>query len=275
MRRASSLVARLQPLAASGASRGGSSTAAAFIVPAGRYSTVAAAAAAAEGGAAGRQRWVAVLAACLAAGAGAGAYAYALRPESAQCRAAPGACGAWCGQVRCLHAICSGRLQRGSSQPACVVAVCLQQETTSTLSHMLPAGGELPPAAAQLGAPAGGKRKTRVVVLGTGWAAVSFLKSLDSKLFGGGWCGERRCGWCLSPPLLGTLLTLALQALLTSSLACRWLWLQCLFLALLQRGAHAACRHLPLERRPRRPSPCTMRDLPPAASFAVRRGWAL
>ncbi len=44
-----------------------------------------------------------------------------------------------------------------------------------------PAGGS---AAADTSMP---KRKTRVVVLGTGWGAVSFLKSLDPKTFGGGW----------------------------------------------------------------------------------------
>lgn len=50
------------------------------------------------------------------------------------------------------------------------------QAAASPALHELPATQEPRPAA---------KQRTRVVVLGSGWAAVSFLKNIDPKMFGG------------------------------------------------------------------------------------------
>lgn len=46
------------------------------------------------------------------------------------------------------------------------------------------AGAEQPASAAGEAGSSAAKQKTRVVVLGTGWGAISFLKSLDPKVYG-------------------------------------------------------------------------------------------
>ena len=105
---------------------------------------------------AGTQKWAAArLSAAAGAGAGGGS----------QAAAAPGSRRQW----------------------ALALAACLGAGSAGVQLISSGGGGTAECKAAQNPEAAGAapKRKTRVVVLGTGWGAVSFLKNLDPKSFGG------------------------------------------------------------------------------------------
>jgi hypothetical protein len=106
---------------------------------------------------AGTQKWAAArLSAAAGAGAGGGS----------QAAAAPGSRRQWAlALAACLGAGAAGA-QLISSGSGSSTAECKAAQDPE-------AAGAAP------------KRKTRVVVLGTGWGAVSFLKNLDPKSFGG------------------------------------------------------------------------------------------